>query len=109
MRARNCKLVDIRLWTGYTCNDDGEGAGSLTEIENFDFKNIELLGISRRPEEEVIKVTPIMLWGFDEPEYYIKNVIIDTVKIPQNENELQKIELKNIENVSISNISYYKL
>ncbi len=109
VKVRNCKLIDIRLWTGYTCNDDGEGAGQLTIIENFRFENIELHGISYRPEGKIIQITPLMLWGFDEPTHYIKNIDIENIDLPSSKNGLQKIELKNIENVNIRNMRYHEV
>ncbi len=109
VKIRNCKLIDIRLWTGYTCNDDGEAAGTLTDIENFDIENVELHGVSYRPEKEIIEVVPIMVWGFDEPERYIRNVKIDGVRLPSCDDGLQRIEIKNAANVSINNITYYEI
>lgn len=109
VKIRNCKLIDIRLWTGYTCNDDGEGAGVLTDIENFDIKNVEIHGVSYRPEQPIIEVVPIMIWGFDEPERYIRNVTIDGVRLPSSDDGLQRIEIKNAANVSINNITYYEI
>lgn len=109
VKIRNCKLIDIRLWTGYTCNDDGEGAGALTDIENFDIKNVEIHGVSYRPEQPIIEVVPIMLWGFEEPERYIRNVKIDGVRLPSSDDGLQRIEIKNAADVSINNITYYEI
>lgn len=109
IKIRNCKLVRFSLTTACCFNNDGESSGYLTEIENIDVKNVELLGVARRPECPVTVVSPIFICGFDETEHYIKNVNIDNVRLPSSENGVQKIELKNFENVNINNISYYEI
>lgn len=105
VRVRNCALADIRIWTKYYSNDDGESSGVLTELENFRLENIEIAGVSIEPDK-ISSVPAITIAGFDEKERYIKNVILSDIKIyKKRDDNVQKLVIENVENLTVGNIS----
>ena len=108
VKIRNCELVDIRVWTGYPCNDDGEGAGYLTKLENFSFENVKVTGYSTEPStQEAKQIPPVLLWGFDEKAHYIQGLKIKNLGIySRKDNDLQSIAIKNVTGISIENIDF---
>ena len=108
VRVRNCDLVGAQIATGYECNNDGESAKNLTALENFVFENIRLTGCAYAPSNrEKLRRPPILLWGFDEEEHQLKDVLIKNVTIyPRDDNQLQSIEVKNVQNIKIQDIEF---
>ena len=111
LKVKNCKTIEIRIYTGYCCNDDGESSGELTLIENIYFENVSLNGISHDPNSDAIKlVPPIYLQGFEEPERYIKNITLKNITVcTSKEKELPPIRIENVENLNIQNLNYQEV
>ena len=110
VQIRNCDFVDIRMMTGYECNNDGEEAGALTVLENFSYENVRMTGCAYAPSNrEKLRRPPILLCGFDEKNFQIKDVCFKNVIIyPRDDNEKQKIEVKNVQNLTIENLNFIK-
>ena len=87
-------MTSIGLRTAVCYNNDGEGAGVLTEISDLYFEDIRLKGNGAFIEES----TPIYFEGFDE-ETKIRNLSLLNVRIENNGEETQKITIENVENV----------
>ncbi|MBQ7879797.1 MAG: glycoside hydrolase family 28 protein [Clostridia bacterium] len=107
LRVRNCKLADVQITTGYTCNDDGDGSGELTRISDFYFENVTVYGVSHQEKTGAVCVPPIFIFGFAEKEYYIRNVCFNNVCIIEREDgEMQNISLKCVSDLHINGLHY---
>ena len=92
--VRKCSLTSIGLRTAVCYNNDGEGAGVLTEISDLYFEDIRLKG-----NKEFLKESePIFFEGFSE-EKKIQGLTLKNVRIENNNGETQRITIKNVENV----------
>ncbi len=105
---RNCKLTGIGVRTKYGTNLDGQGAGTLTDIENIHIENIFIYGEKHDrviyPEDYKI---PIYLDGFDGDGNEIKNVTIKNVKIQRRpDGGTQDIYIKNVKGLTIEGVKY---
>ena len=105
---RNCKLTGLGIRTKYGTNLDGQGAGTLTKIENITMENISIYGEKHNrviyPEDYKI---PIYLDGFDGEGNEIKNVTIKNVKIERRpDGGTQDIHVKNVKGLTIEGVKY---
>lgn len=98
--VRKCYLTSIGLRTAVCYNNDGEGAGVLTEISDLYFEDIRLKG-----NKDFLKESePIFFEGFNE-EKKIHNLSLRNVRIESANGETHKITIKNVENV-VENICF---
>ena len=105
VKVKDCRLEDIRIWSGYKCNDDGESSGTLTVLENFHFENITIKGgfYHEKHDDSIWRFDPLMLMGFDE--LPIRNVLLKNIKLlPFADGTPQQFQIKNVENVTIENL-----
>lgn len=97
VKVKNCRFGDIRIWSGYRCNDDGETSGILTVTENLSFDTLILRGglHYEKYDHSIWRFNPIMIVGFEE--LPIKNVRFKNLKfLPfKEENKLVTYELNN--------------
>lgn len=105
VKIKDCRLEDIRIWSGYKCNDDGESSGDLTVLENFYFENITIKGgfYHEKYDNSIFRFDPLMLMGFDEQP--IRNVLLKNIKLlPFADGTPQQFQIQNVENLSIENL-----
>ena len=106
VKVKNCRFVGIGVRTKYGCNNDGEGSGQLTVIENIDIQDIYFYG--RKPQHVICPENyriPIYFDGFDD--LPIKNLKLKNLEIePRPDGQPQKILLKNIIGLDIDEVSY---
>jgi polygalacturonase len=108
VKAKNCKFVGIGVRTKYGCNNDGEGSGYLTEIENISFEDIYFYG--RKPEHIICPDNyrcPIYFDGFDGEGNQIKGLTLKNIFVqsrPDGKN--QKILIKNVKDLVIEDVDF---
>ena len=109
VKVRNCQFSDVKIWTGYPINDDGNAAKKLTYIHNVLFENVESQGyvvparLGAMPEATEC----ILIEGFEEDKRRLKdikfsNIILHTPK----DKSIKPIKIKNATNVILENINY---
>lgn len=108
VKVKNCNTNEIKLYSGYTCNDDGESSGELTIMENIHFENIGLHGISVLPDGSGTVLIPfIYLQGFKEPDRYIKNITLKNITMYTSaDKDFPPCLFENVENLNIENLNY---
>lgn len=90
VKIKDSSFGDIRIWSGYTCNDDGESANTLTDLENFDFHGVHVTGAihHQKSDDTLWRFDPIIFVGF--PELPIRNIRLKNVTIGKFETNYQK-------------------
>ncbi len=95
----NCKTPALSIDTLYNCNRDGEVAGTYTQLENFYYENVEVMGNCELP------FPGITFYGFDKPEHYIKNISLKNFTIHGKGSTLsQEMKVDNVRGISITNL-----
>ena len=91
VKIKDCNFGDIRIWSGYTCNDDGEGSNMLTDFENFTFENVHLTGAVhyQKSDDTFWRFDPIIFVGFKE--LPIRNIRLKNVTIGKLETKCKKL------------------
>ena len=108
VRVTNSEMSSITVRTRFPCNDDGDGAGYLTELRDFYFENLHLQGVFTAPYlkegKQLIPVISIDGFKGGEP---IKNVTLRNVKIlPKENGEMQEIKCRNVKNLTMENVEF---
>lgn len=66
-------------------NDDGEGAEHPPVFAGFHFRNIKITGLAKNEKTELFEeCQPVVLRGFEEPGYSLKDVTFRNVSFPEN-------------------------
>lgn len=103
LRIDDCLFADVRVWTKYYSNDDGDGADKLTQLKDFRFENIEIAGICIEGNKSY-SVPAMTLMGFDDN--YIENVTLSNIKIHKKvDDTVQKLVIEDVKNLTVGNIS----
>ena len=98
--VKNCKLMGISLRTSVGFNNDGEGAGVLTELDGFHFENLRLIGNNKGVQNKRIQSTPIYLEGFDR-ENCAKNITLKNIVVEKlTDGDTQKVIIENVEKIT---------
>ncbi|MBQ8320567.1 MAG: glycoside hydrolase family 28 protein [Clostridia bacterium] len=104
--VRNCDFASVRIYSYYTCNDDGESGNEITIIENISFENIKIKGAYPYLNKSEIYFYTLELCGFDEEEYYLNNLYFKNVEIFQREDANMQLKIKNVKNLTLENVAY---
>lgn len=100
--AWNSIMSAITVITNVNYNNDGESAKTVTELENYNFKNLTLLGEGIGWEGERCFYTPIKIEGFENSENFIKGVTIKNITYKKSEdNNLENTEITGVKNLVI--------
>ncbi|MBR2036378.1 MAG: glycoside hydrolase family 28 protein [Lachnospiraceae bacterium] len=100
-------MPNVRISAVYSCNNDGEGAGELTRLEDISYENCVLLGQAYTifyGEENINKVEKtdkpsIGLIGFEEEQTF-KNISFSDIKLKKKEQSVRHyFELDNLSGV----------
>ncbi len=98
MIVSNCKTPALSIDTIYTCNRDGEPAGVYTELRDFYYEKVEVMGNCEIP------FPGITFYGFDKPEHFIKNITLNNFNIHGRGSTLtQEMKVDNVRGLSIDN------
>lgn len=99
--VKNCRLLGISMVTSVGFNNDGEGAGVLTEISDLHFENIRLKGSPVTVGEVKVPSRTVFIEGFDGNENYIKNVTFKNVVAERlQQGDTHRVVIKNAESVN---------
>lgn len=109
VRIRDCAFSGVRIMTGYDCNDDGQGSGEITKIENIQIENVTCKNlIGKFPTENGFYESPgFIVEGFEEKENYIKNVKVKRLNVKNVfECSSSPIVIKNVTDFAIEDLSF---
>lgn len=100
---RNSELSSITLRTRIGFNNDGEGAGCLTEIQGLHFEDLTLSGVSSNGVGEKSLIDPIFIDGFeDEP---IRGASFKNIRILAREDgKIQPIMCRGVRGLSLVDV-----
>ncbi len=100
MIVSHCKTPALSIDTLYNCNRDGEVAGTYTELRDFCYENVEVMGNCEIP------FPGITFYGFDDPEHFIKNITLKNFTIHGKGSTLsQEMKVDNVRGFSITNFN----
>lgn len=106
VRLKNCRMVGIGVRTKYGCNNDGEGSGELTVIENLLYEDIYLYG--KKPQHIIVPDNyrdPIYFDGFDD--LRIKNLTLKNIYVQLRPDGLpQNTLIQNVDGLVIENVKF---
>ena len=105
VKVKDCTLTQFKMFC-VPWNDDGESAGTLPEIKNFEFKNVVFGGYSIAYSGHKTRVPAIEICGFEDKKENLDNIILDGVKILLPKNLDNIIIVENADNVKIENVRY---
>lgn len=91
--VKDCDLLKILITTRYTPNNDGEAAPELSKIGNMEFSN---LNMTEAPTNKPV----ISIDGFEDPNYYFRNIVFKDVKLP----EKASVSIKYCDNIQFENV-----
>lgn len=103
VRIRNCHFASLKLRC-VPFNDDGEPAGTMSQVEDFLFQNIEITG---GPSDEKGNSEILLLAGLDGEENHFRRFTFDGLRIhsrPDGKN--QQLLFKNMKELTFKNISF---
>lgn len=109
IRVTNSELATVTVRTRLPYNNDGEGAGELTVVENLHFENLILHGLWKEDARRGTKklLPPIFAEGFDEEAFKIRGMTLRNIRIlPTGAQELQSIVCKNVKGLTLENIDF---
>lgn len=110
IKAKDCIFAHIRMRTDYGCNQDGEAAGTFTQIENIELENVESLGCTTGYYTfEKVSDYALRITGFKEKEYHIQCVNLKNVYLHVKEGEeKEKVWIENVANLKMENVEYIR-
>ncbi len=91
--VKDCNLQLIKVVTTLPYNNDGEPAATFTNLENFEFTNLNMT--NAKTDKPVIYVA-----GFEDAAYYVRNLKFNNITLPIK----STIFIKHADNVSFENI-----
>ena len=101
---RDSQLSSITLRTRIGFNNDGEGAGYLTEIRGLHFENL-VLGGAYLSGGEITRIPPIFIDGFDSAP--VEEVSFKNVRVSAREDgELQQIKCRCVRGLSLEGVLF---
>ena len=105
VKIKDCRFAEVRIYTGYACNDDGAGVQELTDIENVCLENVESFGhvIQWQMGGIIVDAPCVIVSGFEEK--YIKNLSMKNMRIhARGDNLKKKFDISNVENLILENL-----
>ena len=106
VRVRNCRFVNLRA-RSVTFNDDGEPSGAMSVVEDVLFENTVLTGQMLVEGGEHRPTEVLFISGLDGEENYFRNFTFQGLSIPSTADH-QKIQIRNVENLTLSGISFFE-
>ena len=98
----NCDLLGFFVRTRLGYNNDGDGADSLTKIENIHLENVRLHSKDIIRSNEFIEGKPIYVDGFDGEENFVNGIVFKNVSVAKsNDNKQMKAYICNAKNVKM--------
>ena len=101
----------FNIQTALNYNNDGEGAGTLSRVNDFLCENCTITGKRYKrinaegtPEYECDTVPAIAILGFDDRVDLIDNVVLRNCTVKQTEEQGQSILINNFNGVTIENL-----
>ena len=114
VKARGGYVKDVRVYDSsfsilairsVNYNTDGEWATYPPQFEDYYFENISLTGVCLKHTGETWDEAAIILEGFDEEEYCLKNVTLKNIAIQRRERTPKhSLSLFSVKGVNIENI-----
>lgn len=102
---RDSEFSSITVRTRIDFNNDGEGAGSLTEICGLHLENLELFGVSVNGAGEKSLIAPVFIDGFDDVP--VRDVSFKNIRIlPREDGEIQHIKCRGVRGLSLEGVSF---
>ena len=105
VRVRNSRFVNLRA-RSVTFNDDGEPSGEMSVVEDVLFENTTLTGMAYR--NGTYAPTELMLVdGLAGEENHFRNITFRGLAVPADA-DLKKLNIRNVKNFSITDLSFYE-
>lgn len=102
--VKDSTMASVCVTTKVNYNNDGESAKTVTELKNYNFKNLTLLGEGIGWKGERCFYTPIKIEGFEEPKNFIKNVTVKNIVYKKAEdNNTQNLKITGVKDLKILN------
>lgn len=109
VHIKDCVFSGVRIMTGYDCNDDGQGSGEITKIENIQMENVTCKNLMNKlPMDNGFYEMPgFVVEGFEEKENHIKNVKISGLNVKKVfECSVSPIMIKNVTDFAIEDLNF---
>ena len=109
VKVKDCQLGMIHITTRYGCNKDGEPAGTLTDVKDLYFENVESFGwTTNYATFAFFDVSALIVIGFDDPERRFRNVTFKNVRLRQSQDRnCETVQIRNVENLTLENVHTY--
>lgn len=106
IKVENTVLSAINVLSNVSYNNDGEASPDVPVFENFEFKNLKILGLSGNCNTREFKAgTAVYLSGFDKEGHKLKNVSLKNIYLPRHaDGSPQSIKFIACEDVRFENI-----
>ncbi len=93
----------VLVSTNYSCNNDGEGADTLTKIEDLYFEHV----VSTCQSGEFNFPSGFDINGFERE--HVKNVVVKNVKLtPKKDNKETKVSFRNVDGLDVQSLTIEK-
>lgn len=107
VEIRNCSLASVTLRTRLDFNNDGEGAGYLTDISGIRCENLVLHGVTLDAKGKRVFIDPIFIDGFADEGASVSDVHFKNIRIVGREDgQMQKISCRNTKDLTLDNIKF---
>jgi polygalacturonase len=105
---RNCRFTKVGM-RSVPFNDDGEGAATVSRVENLRFENITLTGMAVEIEKNDNRkpCDSLLVSGLEGEENYFDNITFDGVTLERKDDGSEHIlQVKNVKNFRMTNVKY---
>ena len=106
VRVKDSSFACVQLATNLSYNNDGEGAETITDIENISFSDLTLT--ARGIDWDNItpcRFTPIKIEGFEDEEHFAKNLSFKNIKSSPVFSKEESIKISGVKDLTIENVT----
>ena len=105
IKVNDCTMAGVAIMTNLEYNNDGEAAETVTELKNFEFKNLVLYAECINRTGERCLQSPIFIDGFNDNKNFVENVQFSDIKIiRKNDNDVKALDVSGTREFSIRDI-----